>query len=123
MPVVSLGQGQGGAGTGGTMFGGALSGATSAGNAQPSAASLLANDIKQDATPTVPAGAYDYGSGKVYNAFTIEDVVEGGTQRVTRGLWSGNVAELTTFFTSSYQSSTQKQYYYEIYNEIGRAHV
>ena len=60
MPVVSLGQGQGGAGTGGTMFGGALSGGTSAGTAQPaSAASILANDIKQDATPTVPAGAYD----------------------------------------------------------------
>jgi len=121
MPVVSLGQGQGGAGTGGTMFGGALSGGTSAGTAQPSAASILANDIKQDATPTVPAGAYDYGSGKVYNAFTVEDVVEGGTQRVTRGLWSGNVAELSTFFTSSYQSSTQKQYYYEIYNGIPSA--
>jgi hypothetical protein len=122
MPVVSLGQGQGGAGTVGTMFGGALSGGTSAGTAQPaSAASILANDIKQDATPTVPAGAYDYGSGKVYNAFTTEDVVEGGTQRVTRGLWSGNVAELTSFFTSSYQSSTQKQYYYEIYNGIPSA--
>jgi hypothetical protein len=77
---------------------------------------VVANDILRDATPTIPAGAYDYGSGKVFTAFTIEDVVEGDSQRITRGLWSGNVGELSTFFTSSYQSSTQKQYYYEIYN-------
>jgi hypothetical protein len=77
---------------------------------------VVASDILRDATPIIPAGAYDYGSGKVFTAFTIEDVVEGDSQRITRGLWSGNVGELSTFFTSSYQSSTQKQYYYEIYN-------
>lgn len=76
----------------------------------------LEEDIQQNQTPVIPAGAFDYGSGKVYTAFTIEDVVEGNSDRVTRGLWSGNVGELATFFTSSYQSDTQKQYYYEIYN-------
>ena len=69
-------------------------------------------------TPIVPAGAYDYGSGKVYTAFTNEDVVEGGTKRVTRGLWSGNSGELTVFHTSSFLSNTQKAYYYEIYNGL-----
>lgn len=77
---------------------------------------LQAADIANDTTPVIPAGAYDYGSGKVFTAFTIEDVVEGDSQRITRGLWSGNVGELTSFWTSSYQSNTQKQYYYEIYN-------
>lgn len=77
---------------------------------------LQAADVQNDTTPVIPAGAYDYGSGKVFTAFTIEDVVEGDSQRITRGLWSGNVGELTSFWTSSYQSSTQKQYYYEIYN-------
>lgn len=77
---------------------------------------LQAADIANDTTPVIPAGAYDYGSGKVFTAFTVEDVVEGDSQRITRGLWSGNVGELTTFWTSSYQSNTQKQYYYEIYN-------
>ena len=77
---------------------------------------ISANDISNDSTPVIPAGAYDYGSGKVFTAFTVEDVVEGNTQRVTRGLWSGNSGELTSFWTSSYQSSTQKEYYYEIYN-------
>ena len=77
---------------------------------------LLAFDISENRTPIVPAGAYNVGNGKVYTAFTTDDVVEGGVQRITRGLWSGNVGELTTFFTSSFQSATQKQYYYEIYN-------
>ena len=77
---------------------------------------LLAFDISENRTPIVPAGAYNVGNGKVYTAFTTDDVVEGGNQRITRGLWSGNVGELTTFWTSSFQSSTQKQYYYEIYN-------
>jgi hypothetical protein len=99
----------GGGNTGGSAILNALNNSVSVGE-------LSANDISNDATPIIPAGAYDYGSGKVYTAFTVEDVVEGNTQRVTRGLWSGNVGELTTFFTSSFQSTTQKGYYYEIYN-------
>ena len=77
---------------------------------------ILNDDVATNDTPIVPAGAYDYGSGKVYTAFTTEDVVEGGTKRVTRGLWSGGSGELTSFFTSSFLSNTQKAYYYEIYN-------
>jgi len=77
---------------------------------------ITTGDVTTDDTPVLPAGGYDYGSGKVYTAFTNEDVVEGGTKRVTRGLWSGNSGELTVFHTSSFQSNTQKAYYYEIYN-------
>ena len=102
-----------GGNTGGNTGGSAILNAL---NNSVSVSELSANDVAQDATPIIPAGAYDYGSGKVYTAFTVEDVVEGSTQRVTRGLWSGNVGELAEFWTSSYQSSTQKQYYYEIYN-------
>jgi len=79
---------------------------------------LTSDDIATNDTPVIPAGAYDYGSGKVFTAFTIEDIVEGGTKRVTRGLWSGGSGELDVFHTSSYQSSTQKSYYYEIYNGL-----
>jgi hypothetical protein len=77
---------------------------------------LLSFDINENRTPIVPAGAYNAGNGKVFTAFTTDDVVEGGVKRITRGLWSGNVGELITFFTSSFQSATQKSYYYEIYN-------
>ena len=44
----------------------------------------LEQDIQQNQTPVIPAGAFDYGSGKVYTAFTIEDIVEGNSDRVTR---------------------------------------
>ena len=109
--------------TGGSPTGGSQGSGTGRGSALANAlsnpisvAQLTAEDVSTDATPIIPAGAYDYGSGKVFTAFTVEDIVEGNTQRVTRGLWSGNVGELTSFWTSSYQSSTQKEYYYEIYN-------
>ena len=55
---------------------------------------------------------------RTYTTFKVGDVVEGGSERVTRGLWSGNVGTLTTFHTSSCQSSTQKQYYYEIFDGV-----
>ena len=65
----------------------------------------------------LPAGSFNT-SKRVYTAFKVGDVVEGGVEKVTRGLWSGNVGTLTSFFTSSAQSSTQKQYYYEIFDGI-----
>ena len=60
-------------------------------------------------------------SKRVYTAFKVGDVVEGGVEKVTRGLWSGNVGTLTTFHTSSAQSTTQKEYYYEIFDGISTA--
>ena len=65
----------------------------------------------------LPAGSFNT-SKRVYTAFKVGDVVEGGVEKVTRGLWSGNVGTLTTFFTSSAQSDTQKQYYYEIFDKV-----
>lgn len=65
----------------------------------------------------LPAGSFNT-SKRVYTAFKVGDVVEGGVEKVTRGLWSGNVGTLTTFHTSSAQSATQKQYYYEIFNGV-----
>lgn len=105
-----------GGNTGGNTGGGRGSAILNALNNSVSVSELSANDVAQDSTPIIPAGAYDYGSGKVFTAFTIEDVVEGNSQRVTRGLWSNNVGDLTTFHRSTAQSSTQEQYYYEIFN-------
>jgi len=111
-----------GGSTGGIYFenmsGGSAIPAPTGTPAQPITLSdLVTADIVENRTPLIPAGAIDTSkSGKVFSAFTIEDIVEGDSQRITRGLWSGNVGELTSFWTSSYQSATQKQYYYEIYN-------
>jgi len=65
----------------------------------------------------LPAGSFNT-QRRVYTAFKVGDVVEGGVERVTRGLWSGNVGTLTSFHTSSAQSATQKQYYYEVFDGV-----
>lgn len=56
-------------------------------------------------------------SGKVFQQFDVsEDVIENQKELVTAPLWSTEQATLTTFYTSSAQSSLQKQYYHEIYS-------
>jgi hypothetical protein len=52
----------------------------------------------------------------VFNPFQTGDVVSNQIDVVTKGLWTGGVANLRTFYTSSAQTSTQKQYYYEVFN-------
>jgi hypothetical protein len=54
-------------------------------------------------------------AGRVYTPFANGDVISNQQETVTKGLWSGNVGSLITFFTSSTQTATQKQYYYEIF--------
>ena len=44
------------------------------------------------------------------------DVLGGQKEIVTAPLWSDAQASLIRIFTSSYQSSNQKRYYYEVYN-------
>ena len=64
-------------------------------------------------------GAGSYNKPKhTFTSLYNGDVVEGGSERVTRGAWSNNVGTLGAYHTSSAQSSTQKQYYYEIYNGV-----
>ena len=54
-------------------------------------------------------------SGRTFTKFDMNaDVVEGQTETVTAGLWSGNVASLTTYFTSSTQTESQRRYYVDI---------
>lgn len=61
-------------------------------------------------------------SGKVYTRFDeLNDVVANQREVVTRGLWSGNQGVLWTFYTSSTETSTQKQYYYEVFNSASSA--
>lgn len=64
---------------------------------------------------SLPPGA-GVGSGKLFSVFNSDDVVPNQQETVTRALWTGNVGTLTTFFTSSAQTTAQKQYYFEIYN-------
>lgn len=53
--------------------------------------------------------------------FQSDDIVPNQQETVTRAMFSGNDGNLTTFYTSSLQTSGQKAYYYEIYNSSSAA--
>ena len=56
-------------------------------------------------------------TGRIFTAFdTVNDVISNQKEVVTKGLWTGDRCVLRTFHTSSTQTSTQKQYYYEVWN-------
>ena len=56
-------------------------------------------------------------SGQTYSRFnTSEDVVNQQKELVTAGLWSGGTGTLTTFFTSSVQTVSQKRHYIDVLN-------
>ena len=63
----------------------------------------------------LPPGA-GIGSGKLFSVFNSEDIVPNQQETVTRALWTGGNGTLTTYFTSSAQTTIQKTYYLEVYN-------
>ena len=55
-------------------------------------------------------------NGRTYTKFDmVNDVISNQTEIVTGGLWSDNVASLTTYFTSSGQTTSQRRYYTDVY--------
>ncbi len=51
----------------------------------------------------------------IYTPFMEGDVIANQQEEITKGLWSNNVGSLITFYTSSTQTTTQKSYYYEVF--------
>jgi hypothetical protein len=61
-------------------------------------------------------------SNQTFTTFnTQEDVVTNVKETVTAGLWSDNLGSLTTFFTSSDQTVSQRRYYTDVYQSIPSA--
>ena len=57
-------------------------------------------------------------NGRVFTKFDqLNDVVSNQIEIVTSGLWSDNIASLTTYFTSSTQTTTQRRYYVDVLQE------
>ena len=57
-------------------------------------------------------------NGRVFTKFdTLNDVVKGQTETVTAGLWSDGIASLTTYASASAQTTSQKRYYIDVYQE------
>jgi hypothetical protein len=54
-------------------------------------------------------------NGRTFTKFDMaNDVISNQTETVTAGLWSDNVASLTTYFTSSVQTTSQRRYYVDV---------
>ena len=61
-------------------------------------------------------------NGRTYTKFdTVNDVVANQIETVTAGMWSDNLASLTTYFTSSTQTTTQRRYYVDVYQDTPTA--
>jgi hypothetical protein len=73
----------------------------------------MINSIKQKYQPI--------GQTTVYSKFAIEDIIKQQNEKVTAGVWSSGLANLNTHFSSSYQTTTQKQYYVDVYNGLPTA--
>lgn len=55
--------------------------------------------------------------GRTFASFNLTtDVVTQQLRVITKGIWSGDSATLGTFFTSSAQTSTQKEYFYQVWD-------
>jgi hypothetical protein len=76
-------------------------------------AQAIARDIvaQQSLQTTIAA------SGRIFTRFDVgTDVINNQKTLVTTGLFSGNAATLSVMFTGSLQTTSSKQYYYEVYN-------
>ena len=67
---------------------------------------------EQQATQTITL------QGKTFTIFNaVNDIVDNQTEIVTAGLWSDNTAELTAYYTSSTQTTSQRRYYVNVYQK------
>jgi len=61
-------------------------------------------------------------NGRTYTKFdAVNDVISNQTEVVTAGLWSDNLASLTTYFSSSNQTTSQRRYYIDVYQDTPSA--
>jgi len=72
------------------------------------------------ATKTIQLGSANVTAGLLaYEIIDAQDIYTDDIQRITRGLFSGNAPTLSTFFTSSAQSASSGQYYYDVLDKVG----
>ena len=73
----------------------------------------LANDIIAENARLTAATK----KGRIYSRFERDnDIIEDQIETITSAIWSNGEAQLTTFFTSSAQTNSQRKYYTEVYD-------
>jgi len=56
-----------------------------------------------------------------FTRFEADDRLPGEVETVTAGIWSDNISSLTTYFTASAQTTTQRRYYVDVHHETPSA--
>jgi len=54
----------------------------------------------------------------IFSRFDDDDVIPGQVNVVSSGMWSGGTGTLTSFYTSSTQSGSTGEHYYDVYNGV-----
>ena len=54
----------------------------------------------------------------IFTQFQTDDIIPGQVSVVSSGMWSGGVGTLTAFHTSSTQSGSTGEHYYDVYNGV-----
>ena len=81
-------------------------------------AQQLANQIVAERAQTQTLAR----NGRTYTKFDpANDIVANQIETVTAGMWSDNLASLTTYFTASTQTTTQRRYYVDVYQDTPTA--
>lgn len=61
-------------------------------------------------------------NGRTFTKFDMgNDVISNQTETVTAGLWSDNLASLTTYHTASTQTTSQRKYYADVLQDLPTA--
>ena len=76
----------------------------------------LAQQLANQMVAESAASQNIFRNGRTFTQFDlVNDVVRNQTETVTAGLWSNNLASLTTYFTSSNLTTSQRRYYIDVY--------
>ena len=76
----------------------------------------LAQQLANQMVAESAASQNIFRNGRTFTKFDlVNDVVRNQTETVTAGLWSNNLASLTTYFTSSNLTTSQRRYYIDVY--------
>ena len=78
---------------------------------------LRARSLANEMVKQISNQKQQAASGRVFTRFEpVSDILENQQVQVTAGLFTNNAATMSAVFTSSAQSTTSKQYYYEAWN-------
>jgi len=76
----------------------------------------LAQQLANQMVAEAAASQNIFRNGRTFTRFDlVNDVVRNQTETVTAGLWSDNLASLTTYFTASNLTTSQRRYYIDVY--------